>query len=294
MKKVLAALLLIPTLASASPHLDVYHPWIQPLNPGVRSAMFAPVLALPTLGGVVMPGPGPRIIAAPIVLFASPYIFATPAIIAGGTGITPSGGTTYTGTAPIVVTAATGVISCVVATASVPGCLAAADFTTFNGKLSGTANALTPAGGTFTLTGAFTATSKITAGTGFFDFSGGNPNAVVYPSTTGSTTYGFGGNGTGFPIIRAAGADMVTVTNVLITLAEPVLESSSTNKGSVTLNGDGTTASTVTVVSGAKCTVGDESGNGVLGNPGFSVTSTTLTIVNNAVNKTHVIDYNCH
>lgn len=72
-----------------------------------------------------------------------------------------------------------------------------------------------------------------------------------------------------------------------------ITSGSAKTAGSIVLNADGTTASTVTVISGVHCTVGDQSGNGVIGNPAFSVSSTTLTITNNATNKGHVITYLC-
>lgn len=65
----------------------------------------------------------------------------------------------------------------------------------------------------------------------------------------------------------------------------------SKTKGQVTLNADGTTNSTVTVNSGAICMVQDETA--LTAEPAHSVTTTTLTIVNNVTSKGHVIDYHC-
>ncbi len=61
--------------------------------------------------------------------------------------------------------------------------------------------------------------------------------------------------------------------------------------GQITLNVDGVTAGTATVLSGSICVIGDQSGG--VANPAFSVSGTTLTVSNSVANAGHVINYIC-
>jgi hypothetical protein len=138
----------------------------------------------------------------------------------------------------------------------------------------------TDAGTTGSLT--VTGTVKIAAGQGFVNASGDS-----YFISNG----GFGSHVRGSPVSVEDDSGNAIATFFDDGTTGSVLISGSKTKGQVTLNGDGTTNSTVTVNAGAVCMVQDETA--LTAEPAHSVTSTTLTIVNNVTNKGHVIDYHC-
>lgn len=250
----------------------------------------AALLAGPASAAGVFEGEfAPPVLGAPelslMALHSGLPLAAMPVLATGFWGGGTGGGTTYTGTAPIVVTGS--VISCTAATGSVAGCLSAADWTTFNGKLSGTASALTPAGGTFTVTGAVLVSGGLSSasavgGPFFYDVN----TATVRATPLAATGWTFNvptGKGYFFQV------NSVEVASVA---SDGAIKSASTKTaGSVTLNVDGTTNSDVTILSGAHCTI---SGQSAITGPGHSYpAATTLRVLNSVTNAGEVIDYLC-
>lgn len=137
----------------------------------------------------------------------------TTAVTIGTTALTyddACGGGSFSGTAPIVVTGT--VISCTVATASVPGCIAAADWNTFSGKVA-TSSSETAADIPF-----WTTTSalipKLSGGDSTFTFTSAT-KALVFlngTSTNFSATGSFFTPTATTPSLGANGAIAVTTT----------------------------------------------------------------------------------
>lgn len=103
---------------------------------------------------------------------------------------------TTTFTSPLIYTTGTNAVTCQTATGSVPGCLSAADWTTFNGKGVGTVMSVSGSGGTTGLTltgGPITNSGTLTLG-GTLAIANGGTNATSF-TTSGNSLYW---NGTSF------------------------------------------------------------------------------------------------